>query len=91
MTSLVGRVEDFVVEDGEVQGETQTDGVSRSEFGPSDLSGSLVSFERFVGRGFALVSQSELGKVAVIVTFPVRTSASAIRSQYRVDDTYILW
>ena len=33
LASLVWRVEDLVVEDGEVEGEAETDGVSGSELG----------------------------------------------------------
>lgn len=42
MASTVWRVEDLVVEDGEVQGETETDWVSRCELGLSDV-GSVLS------------------------------------------------
>jgi hypothetical protein len=33
MAGTIRRVEDLVVEDGEVKGETETDGVGRSELG----------------------------------------------------------
>lgn len=49
MTCLVGRVEDLIVEDGEVEGKAETDGVGRSEVCLSDLGGSLVSLQRLVG------------------------------------------
>jgi hypothetical protein len=71
LASLVGRVEDLVVEDGEVQGETETDGVGRSKVLSSDLGGGLVSLEGLVGGGLALVANGELGKVAVVVTLPI--------------------
>lgn len=45
MTSLVWRVEDLVVEDGKVQRKTETDGMSRSEIGGSDLGGSFIGFQ----------------------------------------------
>jgi hypothetical protein len=73
MASLVGRVEDLVVENGEVQGETKTDGVSGGKVGLSDLGGSLVGLEGLVGRVLAAVAHGELGEVAVIVTLPVVT------------------
>jgi len=41
VTGTVGRVEDFVVEDTEVQGETKTDGVGGGEFGLCDIGGVL--------------------------------------------------
>lgn len=71
MASLVGSVQNLVVEDGEVQGETQADGVSRRKLGLSDLGGGLVGVERLVGRVLALVANGELGQVAVVVTLPV--------------------
>jgi hypothetical protein len=43
LASLVGRVEDLVIEDGEVEGQTQADRVCRSQALGCDLSGSLVS------------------------------------------------
>lgn len=41
MAGTVGRVEDLVVEDGEVKGETETDGVSGSELGLGNVGGVL--------------------------------------------------
>ena len=72
LASLVGRVEDLVVEDGEVQGKTKTDGVGGSQVLGSDLGGGLVSLERLVGRCLALVTDSELSKVTVVVALPTR-------------------
>ena len=72
LASLVGRVEDLVVENGEVQGKTKADGVSGSKVLGSDLSGSLVGLKRLVGGGLALVTNGELGEVAVVVTLPTR-------------------
>jgi hypothetical protein len=71
LASLVGRVEDLVVEHGEVQCQTEADGVGGREVGGSDVSGSLVCLERLVGGGLALVADGELGKVAVVVALPV--------------------
>ena len=71
MASLIGRVEDLVVEDGEVQGETQTDGVSGRQLVLGNIGGSLVSLEGLVGRVLALVASSKLGEVTVVVTLPV--------------------
>ena len=71
LASLVGRVEDLVVEDGEVKGKTKADGVSGGKVLGSDLSGGFVSLERLVSRSLALVTNSELGEVAVVVALPV--------------------
>jgi hypothetical protein len=75
LASLVGRVEDLVVENGEVQCETETDGVGRSKVGGSNIGGGLVGLERLVGRGLALVTNSELGEVTVVVALPVEEKA----------------
>jgi hypothetical protein len=71
LASLVGRVEDLVVEDGEVQGETKTDGMGRSKVGGGNIGGSLVSLKRLVGGGLALVTNGKLGEVTVVVALPV--------------------
>jgi hypothetical protein len=72
MASLVGRVEDFVVEDREVEGETKTYWVSWGKISAGDFGGVLVSFEGLVGRDLALVTHGELGQVTVIVSLPVQ-------------------
>lgn len=72
MASLVGGIENLVVEDREVQGKTQANRVSGGEFGLGDFGGSLVCFERLVGRFLAAVTNGELGKVTVVVTLPMR-------------------
>lgn len=75
MASLVGGVKDLIVEDRKVEGKTKADGVGRGELGLSNLGGSLVRLEGLVGRVLALVANGELGKVAVVVTLPVRILA----------------
>ena len=80
MASLVRGVEDLVVENGEVQGETQTDGVGRRKLSLGNLGGGLVSLERLVGGVLAAVANSELSKVAVVVTLPVTGLAQDART-----------
>jgi hypothetical protein len=41
VASTVGGVQDLVVEDGEVEGKTKTNGVSRSELSLSNIGGAL--------------------------------------------------
>lgn len=43
VASTVGRVQNLVVENGEVEGESETDGVGRGEFGLSDIGGVLIN------------------------------------------------
>jgi hypothetical protein len=45
MASLVGGVEDLIVEDGEVEGKAKADRVSGSKVGLSNLRSSLVSLK----------------------------------------------
>ena len=70
VASLVWRVEDLVVEDGEVQGKTKTDWVGWSKIALGNLGGGLVSLEGLVGGLLALVADGELGEVAVVITLP---------------------
>lgn len=56
VASLVWGIEDFVVENGEVESKTKTDWVRRWEISASNLGSILVRFQRFVGRSFALVA-----------------------------------
>ena len=70
MAGLIRGVQDLIVEDREVESETETDGVSGSKVGLSDFGCSLVRLKRLI-RGFlALVGSSELSEVAVVVTLP---------------------
>ena len=71
MACLIRGVQDFVVEDREVQCKTETNGVSRSKIGGRNLSGSFISLQRLIGRDLALVAKSEFSEVAVIVTLPI--------------------
>ena len=91
MASTVGAGEDFVVEDGEVEGETKTDGVRGSKVGLRNLGGGLVGVERLVGRGLALVANGELGEVAVVVTLPVMATILAFVRDEHAGLTHILW
>jgi len=91
LASLVGRVEDLVVEDGEVQGKTKADGVGGGKVLGSNLGGSLVSLERLVGGGLALVTNGELGEVAVVVALPMERSVISGGRGAGVGGSYILW
>lgn len=75
MASLVGGVKNLVVEDREVEGESEADGVRGRKLGLGNLGSSLVGIERLVGRILAGVANGELGEVAVVVTLPVNVLA----------------
>ena len=72
VAGLIRGVQDLVVEDGEVQGESEADRVGGRKLGLSDLGGSLVGLERLVGGILPLVTNGELGEVAVVVALPAR-------------------
>ena len=91
MASLVGGVEDLVIEDGEVQSETQADGVGRRELGLGDLGGSLIRLERLVGRILATVADGELSEVTVVVALPIMGLATQKHDHSDRADTDILW
>jgi hypothetical protein len=71
VASLIRSVEDLVVEDREVEGETQADGVRGRQLGLGNLGGSLVGLERLVGGVLAAVADGKLGEVTVVVTLPI--------------------
>jgi hypothetical protein len=76
VASLIGGVEDLVVEDGEVEGKTKTDRVCWRKIGLSDFGGVLVGLQGLICRDFPLVTKGELGEVSVIVSFPAKLSIS---------------
>jgi len=45
MASLIGRIEDLIVEDGKVEGKTETNGMGGGKVGSCNLGGSFVSFQ----------------------------------------------
>ena len=75
VAGLVGSVQDLVVENGEVEGQTQADGVSGRQLSLGDLGGGLIRVERLVGRLLAAVTDSELREVSVVIALPGRTLA----------------
>lgn len=96
VAGLIRGVQDLVVEDGEVQGKSETDGVRGRKLGLSNLGGSLVSVEGLVGRVLPLVTDSELGEVTVVVALPARvlechTLQYSLIQRCLRGNTHILW
>ena len=87
MASLVGRVEDLVVEHREVEGQTKADWVRWSELSTSDLGCSLVCLKGLVRGLLALIGRSKLGEVAVVVALPVEELGLAKRHNRLTDAT----
>jgi hypothetical protein len=67
LASLIGGVQDLVVENGEVKGQTETDGVGGREIS-GDLRGLLVSLKRLVTSILSAISLLELSNITVVVT-----------------------
>jgi len=78
MACLVGRVQDFIVENGEVKGETKTDWVCWRKVGLGNFGRVLVSLKRLVGRLLSLVANGELGQVTVVITLPKNCQFKAL-------------
>jgi hypothetical protein len=89
VASLIGRVQDLIVEDREVQGEAKADRVCWSEVGLCNFGRSLVGLEGLVRRFLALVGSSEFGEVAVVVALPGKMSESD--HELARACAYILW
>ena len=70
MASLIGGVENLIVEHGEVERETEPDWMRGGKVRNGNFAGRLVSLQGLVRRFFALVSKGKLGEVAVIVALP---------------------
>ena len=70
VASLIRGVENLVVEDGEVEGKTETDGMCGRKISLGNVGSGSVGLERLVGGSLALVAKSELGKITVVVTLP---------------------
>jgi len=78
LAGLVRRVQNLIIENREVQGQTQTDWVSGRKAGCSDVSGSLVGLKRLVSGGLALVTNGKLGKVTMVVTLPITVLVNGV-------------
>lgn len=93
MASLIGGVQNLVVEDGKVQGKTKTDGMRGGQLSLGDFGSSLVCLKRLVGRLLSSIANGELGEVAVVVTLPdvVISRMSSCDIKKKIEQAYILW
>lgn len=62
LAGFVGRVQDLVVEDGEVQRQTQPDGMCRLHLALADLEGILVRSLRVIHHGCTRTSECDGGE-----------------------------
>jgi hypothetical protein len=70
MARLIRRVQDFIVEHRKVESETEADWVSWRKISLGNFGSILVGLQRLVCRLLALLANSELSKVTVVVTLP---------------------
>ena len=68
---MVWGIEDLVIEDGEVECKAKANWMSWCKVGLGNFGGVLVSLERLVCGDLSLVAKRELGKIAVVVAFPI--------------------
>lgn len=89
VASLIRRVQNLVVEDGEVESQTKTDWVGWGKVGLGNFGGVLVSLKRLISRLLSLVTDGELGKVTVVISLPERLSALGMAR--KIGFANILW
>jgi hypothetical protein len=63
-------IQDLVVEDREVEGKAEADGVCGRKVNDSDVGGLLVGIEGVLGGVLAVLTSGKLSQVAVVVTLP---------------------
>lgn len=71
VASLIRGVQNLIIEDREVEGETKTDWVGWSKVSLGNFGCVLVSLEGLVGRLLSLITNGELSKVTVVISLPV--------------------
>jgi hypothetical protein len=76
VAGTVGGVENLVVEDGEVESKSKTDGVSWGQFGLCDFCGALVGFMSTGSSLLARIASSKLCKITVIISLPASKNLS---------------
>ena len=78
MACAVGRVDDLVVEDGEVEGESEPDGVGRLHLALGDLERLLVRLLGVLQHGGPVVPGGNLGKVSANMESVSQTGQKAL-------------
>mmetsp|Transcript_2923 Transcript_2923/g.5010 ORF Transcript_2923/g.5010 Transcript_2923/m.5010 type:complete len:233 (+) Transcript_2923:722-1420(+) len=89
MAGTLGRVEDLVIEDTEVKGQTQADGVRWWQVHKSDVLCCLVGKQRVLGCLFAICTGLELGQVAVVVALHLQVEDLALASGCSGDEVLV--
>mmetsp|Transcript_25836 Transcript_25836/g.65743 ORF Transcript_25836/g.65743 Transcript_25836/m.65743 type:complete len:259 (-) Transcript_25836:40-816(-) len=89
VAGAIGRVEDLVVEDGEVERQAEADGVGGGEVGEGNVLSRLVRDERVLGRLLAAGAGSELGEVAPVVSLHLVVEHLGLASGRRGDEVAV--
>jgi len=70
LACLVRRIQDLVVEYGEIKSKTKSDRVGWSKLLLRNTTGRLICLVRSIGGSFPLVSLSKFSEIAVVVSVP---------------------
>lgn len=70
LASAVWRVEDFIIENGEVKGQSQANGVRWREFGQGNVASSFVRDQTVLCCLLPVVACSKLCQVPVVISLP---------------------
>jgi hypothetical protein len=87
---LIRRVQDLIVENGEVESETKTDWVCWRKVGLGNFGCVLISLQGLIGGFLSLVTNGELSEVSVIVSLPM-IGQSGMELRQDEGSTNILW
>jgi hypothetical protein len=91
MACLIGRVQNLIIEHGEVECKTKTNWVCWRKISLSNLGSILVGLERLSGGFLALLANGELSEVTVIVTLPLKLYEISHGLFQITLGTHILW
>lgn len=68
--SAIRWVEDFVIENGEVEGQSKADGVGGRQVNHGNVTGSLVCHQAVLSRFLPVIADCKLSQVPVVISLP---------------------
>lgn len=86
MTSLLGLVHDFVVEDGEVKSQSEPDRVGWLQFSVTNVSSILVRIEAAFGNILTFTCGGDLSEITVIIALPKGTLVETKDLHFIIED-----
>lgn len=75
--SAIRRVEDFVIENREVEGQSEADGIGGGQVYHGAVLGSLVSHQAVVSCLLPVVAGGKLSQVPVVIALPAKKKQTA--------------